>query len=91
MSKCELSRWSTVNDERRRGTFTLKEDPRAERFVGGVTRVAGCWVSGLGESSGLVASTVAELCLALSGRGFLISVEELLPMLSIRVGDSDSS
>ncbi len=35
VSKCELLRWSTVSEERRRGTFTWTEEPRGEYVAGG--------------------------------------------------------
>lgn len=34
-SKCDLSRWSTVREDRRRGTLTWAEDPRGEYVAGG--------------------------------------------------------
>lgn len=42
VSKWELSRWSTVNEERRRGTLTMMEDPLAEKVAGCCGPVDAC-------------------------------------------------
>ena len=79
VSKCELSRWSTVNEERRCGTLTTAGDPRGEK-------VAGCFFSEsfVEDSDGSFSfspSNLATLGFPRIERGFLMIEDALLPML----------
>ena len=90
VSKWELSRCSTVNEERRRGTLTRTEDPRAEKVDGFGDPVDACRCEGLGGVS-VSFVAVTELSLPSTDLDFLRSFDALLPILFPCKGELDSS
>ena len=78
MSKCELSRWSTVKDERRWGTFTTAGEPRGERVAGSL--LSDSFVDDSDDS--FLSSSNAMLGFPRIERGFFSIEDALLPMLS---------